>query len=218
MAPRRTKAKDLRRRTASRPERKTIVVFCEGEASEPDYVNALKRLPGVRGNTSINVEIDPGRGVPLTLVKRAVDRCDDDEIDECWCVFDVEWPRNHPNLNQAIRLATQHGIHLAISNPCFELWLILHFEDQTAFMDTADAERKSRGLDGRVGKRIDTSRYMEHRHVAAERATSLAKRHTANQSSFPNDNPSSGMHNLIAAIEPRPHTSPGSSSGTLGRH
>jgi hypothetical protein len=178
------------------------VVFCEGEASEPDYLNALKRLPGVRSNTSISVEIDPGQGVPLTLVKRAVERRGDDEVDECWCVFDVEWPQHHPNLDLAIRTAADHGIRLAISNPCFELWLILHFENQTAFMNTSAAERKSRKLDGRAGKRIDGPQYMERRHVAATRAASLTEMHLLNQSAFPNDNPSSTMYELLAAISP----------------
>ncbi|MFD1536126.1 RloB family protein [Nonomuraea guangzhouensis] len=202
MAPRRTKAKDLRRRTANRPERKTIVVFCEGEASEPDYINGLKRLPDVRANTSINIEIHPEQGVPFILVQRAVERSRDDEVDECWCVFDVEWPKNHPNLKQAIRLADEHGIRLAISNPCFELWLILHFEDQTAFMNTSEAERKSRKLDGRSGKRIDPDQYVQHRHAASERASLLAIRHARNQSLFPNNNPSSTMGDLLEAIDP----------------
>ncbi len=93
------------------------MIFCEGEASEPDYINGLKRLPEIHANTSINIEIDPGQGVPLTLVKRAIDRKREVEVDECWCVFDVEWPKNHPNLPQAVRLAAQHEIRLAISIP-----------------------------------------------------------------------------------------------------
>ncbi|MET7999765.1 RloB family protein [Nonomuraea glycinis] len=201
MALRRTKGKDLRRKTAQRPERKTIVVFCEGEASEPDYINGLRRLPEIRANTSINIEIDPEPGVPMTLVKRAVERSYDDEVDECWCVFDVEWPHKHPNLERAMLLAEESGIRLAVSNPCFELWLILHFENQTAFMNTKDAERKSRQLDGRSGKRIDADLYMMRRHAASQRAAVLAKRHQRNQSACPNDNPSSTMCDLIAAIE-----------------
>lgn len=201
MAPRRTRAKDLRRKVASRPERKTIVVFCEGEASEPDYVNAVKRLPSVRANTAVNIEVATERGVPLTLVRRAVDRASDDEVDECWCVFDVEWPRNHPNLKEAVRLAGEHGIRLAVSNPCFELWLILHFEDQTAFMSTDEAERRSRGLDGRAGKRIDATKYLPRRGDAKNRAVRLSRRHGANNTPFPQDNPSSTMHALLAAIE-----------------
>jgi RloB-like protein len=118
MSPRRPRAKDLRRRTAVRPERKTIVVFCEGLVSEHDYIKGLKSLPEIRGSTAIQIEIDPDQGVPLTLVQRARDRIRDDEVDECWCVFDVEWPRNHPNLPEAVQLAKAHGIRLAISNPC----------------------------------------------------------------------------------------------------
>jgi RloB-like protein len=169
MSPRRTRAKDLSRKAGTRPERRTVVIFCEGEASEPDYIKALKRLPEVRRNTSVDIEIDPDQGVPLTLVKRAADRkrCDD-EVDECWCLFDVEWPKNHPNLTEAIQLARAHGISLAISNPCFELWLILHLEEQTAFISTADAEKRSRKLDGRSGKRIDTTIYMRHRQIVAD--------------------------------------------------
>ena len=202
MTPRRTRAKDLRRKTATRPERKTIVVFCEGKASEPDYINALKRLPKVRDNTSISIEIAPEYGVPMTLVELAIDRAKDDEVDECWCVFDVEWPKHHPRLKQAIKLAAEHGIRIAISNPCFELWLILHFKDQTSFMSTEDAEKKTRKLDGRVGKRIDGTKYMPLRNAAIRRAVNLAQRHDGNRTLFPHNNPSSSMHELLAAIEP----------------
>jgi hypothetical protein len=202
MARRRTRAKDLRRKVASRPERKTVVVFCEGEASEPDYISALKRLPAVRNNTSMNIEIAPECGVPLSLVKWAVERARDDEVDECWCVFDVEWPKHHPNLDKALCLAQEHGIRLAISNPCFELWLILHFKDQTAFLTTAEAERRSRQFDGRAGKRIDADNYMQRRAAATKRAVALALRHQKDGTVFPDDNPSSSMYELLAAIEP----------------
>lgn len=140
MSPRRTKAKDLQRKVANRPERRTIVVFCEGEASEPDYIKGLKRLPHVQENTAVDIEIDPDQGVPMTLVKRAVERQADDEVDECWCVFDVEWPKNHPNLRQALDLARRHGVKVAVSNPCFEVWLILHLQDQTGFLSSDEAD------------------------------------------------------------------------------
>jgi len=208
MTPRRTKAKDLRRKVAQRSERRTIVVFCEGKASEPDYINGMKRLPQVRRDTSIAIEIDPCQGVPLTLVKRAIERAADDEVDECWCVFDVEWPQNHPNLAHAVTLARDHDIHLAISNPCFELWLILHHRDQTAFLNTHVAESKSRHLDGRSGKGIDPDQYLPRREVAAERAVLLRERHLRQGTEFPNDNPSSTMFELLAAIE-----RPGSTTG-----
>lgn len=201
MGARRTRAKDLRRKTAIRPERKTVVVFCEGEASEPDYINGLKRLASIRENAAIDIEVATERGVPLTLVQLATDRSTDDEVDECWCIFDVEWPKNHPNLKRAMAIAADHGVRLVVSNPCFELWLILHFEDQTAFMATHEAERRSRQLDGRAGKRIGASAYMPLRRAAVGRAVKLTQRHEQNDTPFPKDNPSSLMYEFLASVD-----------------
>ena len=206
MAGRRTGAKDLRRRTASRPERKTVLIFCEGEASEPDYLNAFKRLPEIRSNTAISLVIDPTPGLPLDLVDKAAQRLRrDPEVDECWCVFDVEWPQHHPHLDRALRMASAEGIGIAMSNPCFELWLILHFQNQAAFLNTRDAESTSRRLDGRSGKRLDGAKYMPHRHDACARAAELSTLHERNETVFPDNNPSSTMHKLLAAIEQPGH-------------
>jgi hypothetical protein len=201
MTPRRG-GKDLRRRVASRPERKTVLVFCEGEASEPDYLNALKRLPEVRTNTAINLVIDPSPGLPLELVEKAAARKRaDTEIDECWCVFDVEWPKHHPHLDRALRTAAAEGVGVAISNPCFELWLILHFQNHSGFLDNRAAERISQSLDGRAGKRLDGAKYLALRHDASRRAAGLIARHEQDGTTFPDNNPSSTMYELLAAIE-----------------
>lgn len=181
------------------------MVFCEGEASEPDYLNGIKRLESVRANTAVLIEIDPNHGVPLTLVRRAVERLESDsEVDECWCVFDVEAPleKRHPNLQKAVSIATAKGIRLAISNPCFELWLILHHAPQTRYLTTSEAESRSRRLDGRAGKRIDAGAYVPKRATAVQRAKALARMHETGLCEFPEDNPSSGVHRLLAAIDP----------------
>ncbi|GAA3860224.1 hypothetical protein GCM10022243_27750 [Saccharothrix violaceirubra] len=206
MARRTTIDRNLRRKTATRPERRTIVVFCEGVASEPDYINGLKRLPEVRSNTAISIEIDPESGVPdpLKLVRLAIARAEDDEVDECWCVFDVEWPQHHANLASAVDLAERNNIRLAISNPCFELWLALHFKDWAAHLNTADAERLSRKLDGRQGKHIDAAKYLPLRQEASRRATTLAARHRRDGTTSPHDNPSSSMVDFLATVESPP--------------
>ncbi|WP_442811722.1 RloB family protein [Streptosporangium sp. NBC_01755] len=177
------------------------MVFCEGKNSEPDYVNGLKKLPHIAENTALTVRIHPEQGVPLTLVRNAIDYKNDPEIDECWCLFDVEWPKNHPNLTQAINLARSKEINLAISNPCFELWLILHHQNYGAFMDTDSAERRSRSLDGRSGKSIDPAIYIPLRKKAAQYAKLLNARHDQNGTSFPHDNPSSGMYKFLWDLE-----------------
>jgi hypothetical protein len=132
--------------------------------------------------------------------KRAID--EEGEIDEFWCIFDVEWPKNHPGLKEAIEQARQNGIQLAVSNPCFEIWLILHFQGHGAWLDNDDARRLRRSLDGSSDKGLDPAKYMPFAADAARRAAELDKRHLHNNTIFPHNNPSSGMHDLLASVEP----------------
>ena len=155
----------------------------------------------------IRVETGHGGSVPKTLVSMAIEARrraldEESEIDEFWCVFDVEWPRNHPDLKESVDRARQAGIDLAISNPCFELWLILHFQDHARWSDNDDARRLRRQLDGSTDKGLDAAKYMPLFADAARRAGELDERHRQNGTAFPDDNPSSGMHRLIAAVEP----------------
>src|SRR6266536_985814 len=105
----RARGRPLKRRVATRRPRKTLLIFCEGQRTEPDYLDALKRQPRVRDVAAVDIRVETGQGgsVPRTLVSMAVDARsramdEDAEIDEFWCVFDVEWPRNHPGLKDAI--------------------------------------------------------------------------------------------------------------------
>ncbi len=131
----------------------------------------------------------------------AVERKSDPEVDECWCFFDVEWPQNHPNLDAAVAMAKANDIRLAISNPCFELWLVLHHKGHYRPDNTDVIEKMSRNLDKRKGKGIDADLYMPLRKEASRRAIALEERHIKNGSRFPNDNPSSTMYRFLAAVE-----------------
>ena len=202
--------KPLRRRVEIRAPRRTLAVFCEGQRTEPEYLEALRRDSEVRIVAAVDLRIEsPGEGsVPMKLVKMAIaarERAsrEEAEIDEFWCVFDVEWPEHHPALSEATELADKNGIKLAVSNPCFELWLALHFVDHKGFLDNDGARRLRRSHDGQAGKGLSGARYMPLRKVAAQRAAVLERLHSTNGTKFPHDNPSSGMHRLIVAVTPR---------------
>lgn len=201
--------RSLKRSVGTRRPRRTLLVFCEGERTEPEYLNALKRERAVRDVAAVDLRVETGHGgaVPETLVSLAADARrrsaeEDGEIDEFWCVYDVEWPRNHPGLKGALNKAQQNGIRLAISNPCFELWLILHFKAYGAWLDNDGARRLRRSLDGSGDKGLDAAKYMPLRSRAVERSAELEARHSRNATIFPDDNPSSGMHHLIRSVEP----------------
>ena len=198
----------LRRRVASRAPKRTFLVFCEGRRTEPDYLKALKREPAVRDLASVDIRIheDTLGSAPLTLVKaaaeaRARNGQDQSEIDDVWCLFDVEWPENHPNLKEARALAQRSNVKVAVSNPCFELWLLLHFQDQSAWLDTNDAKRLLKRHDTSQDKSLNGATYMPQRVEAARRARALDARHRGNGTNFPDDNPSSGMYHFLEAVE-----------------
>ena len=198
----------LRRKVGHRVPKRTFLVFCEGEKTEPAYLKALKREPEVRNIASVDIQIhdDSLGSAPKTLVEAAAEASartgsEGSEIDEVWCLFDVEWPQNHPNLKEALALAKRGEVNVAVSNPCFELWLLLHFQDQFASLDTKPAKALLKKHDGTEGQGLDGSIYMPLRAEAARRARLLEKRHKGDGTKFPNDNPSSGMHRFLAAVE-----------------
>src|SRR5690606_41139889 len=67
-------------------------------------------------------------------------RHDDDNLsfDEVWCVFDVD---EHPRVNDACQMARDNNIQVAVSNPCFELWLLFHFRDSPGAQSRHDVQK-----------------------------------------------------------------------------
>jgi len=150
-----------------------------------------------RRSVRVIVNIDPFRGGPFELVQRAAEARRSEALDqrrgkgraydEIWCMFDIDV---HPNVPEAIDVAGRHNIHLAISNPCLELWFILHFEDQTASIGRHDAQHKSEQLLG-CGKRLTDPALRllsEHHEAAMERSRRLDEKHEADGSQ-PGENP-----------------------------
>jgi hypothetical protein len=122
------------RRQPFREPKPVILVVCEGERTEPEYFEGFAKAY----RKLVTIRIAPEHGVPRSLVtiaksykKEAEDAAgregdENQKYDSVWCVFDVD---DHPQVADALRMARDNGIKLAISNPCLELWLLLHFRD-----------------------------------------------------------------------------------------
>lgn len=201
------RANKLSRHSSGREVSKTLSVFCEGEKTESTYLAALKEASIIHGMKRVRIKIyaKNSRSNPLSLVTAAVGAkekaaVEGREIDEFWCIFDVEWPINHPNLQEAIALAKSEGIHTAISNPCFELWLILHFQDQTSWLATKDAVRVINRHVQNYDKGVKADHFMPRLLLAQDRAKYLDVLHKQQGKRFPRNNPSSGMNKFIDSV------------------
>lgn len=127
------------------------------------------------------IVVGAAHGEPLGLVRAAVAhqqraRLEGDAFDEVWCVMDVENPAPHPSLEEALRLARRNRIRCALSNPCFELWLILHFDDQQAWLTSDQACRQAESLPigyDRSSKSFHYEKLNDCRPTAIDRARRL---------------------------------------------
>ena len=156
----------------------------------------------------VAVVIDPRHGTPLTIVRHAVaerEKCLKDEgrgrgrgYNSYWCVIDVD---EHPDLAEARQVAQRHAINLAVSNPCLELWFVLHLEDQFAYIHRHDAQRRSAELFG-FDKRPDTKTLVQLStlySVAKARAEALDLMHERNCSPE-GSNPSTSIAPLVESL------------------
>jgi hypothetical protein len=191
-------------------------LFVEGELTEPSYLTPYQRL--YRGRLAIVV--DSFHGPPLKLVERAIRernrdrkvRSRQDQTVEYWCVFDCD---QHP-VDEALAVAEESKINnndtdepeikIAASNPCIELWFLLHFEECSASLPPGDAlkrcaphlagqYKRNKKITAKAWKKLD-----EHYVDARKRAAALAQMHADNR--LPTHaNPSSSIWKLIERMD-----------------
>lgn len=132
---------ELIRESGVRNREKMFLLAYEGNETEPTYFEALKE--DYRFNHEI-IEIvslrrDPKdtRSAPKYVFKNLEaikEEYDLDRRDELWMIIDRD--RNRNNIEKYYQLCqTQNNFFLALSNPCFELWLLLHLKDLKEFTE-----------------------------------------------------------------------------------
>jgi hypothetical protein len=192
------------RRSPFREPKPIILIICEGQNTEPQYFDGFKRSCR---NPRVEILIAREHGVPRTLVETAKERkktaeaeakrTGDENLgyDSVWCVFDVD---EHPHIPDARQMARDNGIELAISNPCFELWLILHFRESPGMRNRHKLrEMLVKHVPG-YDKNVDYAYYADGYPQAVTRAQRLAI--VAANTGMPGRNPSTDVYKLTEII------------------
>jgi hypothetical protein len=179
-----------------------ITLVCEGKVTEPEYFSELARYCG--SLLSVSLVIERGAGVPQSILEKArelIGNPADDfgQSDQVWAVFDRD---EHPKVDRAIDEAHAAGIYVAYSNPCFELWVVLHFRDYDAPVSRRDIQRVLRslmpGYDPRRSKKITFSEIEDEVEAAERRAEAMDLRRARERSS--RGNPCSSVYKLTREI------------------
>jgi RloB-like protein len=129
-----------KRKENNRSQRLFVIIACEGIKTEKHYFEAIfQKLRNEHRITNTSCIIVPHNHTnPTGVVKDLLDYHDEfrntyKQFDEKWVVFDRDEERTNggghtlQDFNAALKLAHQRHIDVAYSNPCFEIWYLLHF-------------------------------------------------------------------------------------------
>jgi len=211
----RQKSRDLRRSAVRRQPYERILVVSEGEKTEPNYINEIRceyRL------STANVQVRPSElgTQPLQVVEYAemLFRCGDRSksiepraFDRVVAVFDRD---DHDTYHQALDMVAARNCKLlndagervrfqaVPSVPCFELWLLLHFEEVHAPIHRNDVyQRLEVHLPGyEKGQEGHWTATKDNLDSAIRRALARAASTTA----YDGREPYTAMHELVSIL------------------
>lgn len=166
----------LVRESGFRNAEKFYVLSYEGELSEKKYFNDLRVSEYF--NKSGKIEVIPlnrkaNEGTAPTYVKARLNevkkRYRFKATDEFWLIIDKDhWEDNqHISISDLYESCRQEGnFFVALSNPCFEMWLVLHLtklsqiseNDQQKLLDNAKVTRNKNYIDAYLADLIDKER------------------------------------------------------------
>ena len=132
-----------RRHRAKRDDRRFVVATEDTYAPE-QYFKAFRLnrvsvhiVPTIDGRSS-------ARDVVARLKEVQAEGLRNNEVlseDQFWVVLDTDhWSQGQHVVafSQAIKEAREAGFHVAVTNPCFELWLLLHVADAPVPVESAE--------------------------------------------------------------------------------
>lgn len=117
--------------------KKRIIISCEGSNTEPDYFKTIKEKLSNYISVLIEIEViekEPGASEPKDVVSNLenfLDSRDKEEYgDELWVVWDREKVISRKiNILEILPKCKEKNYNIAMTNPLFEFWLLLHLVD-----------------------------------------------------------------------------------------
>ena len=136
---------NLGRKKPSREENKKFLIVCEDSKSVLCYLKKLREYYSIR-KVNIAIETNRSKSAPHNLVeciKRKLDNREFD-FDKVYCIFDRDDHSTYDEALQSIENLNKQDkpnikTYAITSNPCFELWYLLHFKYNTrSFSDCGE--------------------------------------------------------------------------------
>lgn len=148
----------MRERQEAFRDARLIVIASEGKDTERIYFNALAKEyvnPRVHVHILERSESEQNNSSPEHVLKQLNDYKEQYSLesdDELWLVVDKDRWTEAMLSHVATECAQDNYMHMALSNPCIELWLLLHLVDVTSLSQEEQQQwlenrRKSKNAD-----------------------------------------------------------------------
>ncbi len=156
------KSSKLRRPYNKLLYRKLFVLAVEGSKTEPEYFAIFNKLT----EQQTVIQVKHSHSAPKYLLKCMENYIDENKpksSDEAWLVVDRDgW--GEQDLNKLYAWAQKRENYgFALSNPKFEYWLLLHFEDGNNIKSPENMDRRLQKYLPNYNKRIDASKFTRER-------------------------------------------------------
>jgi hypothetical protein len=116
------------------PDRKllpVIAIMCDDRKTAPAYFKALKKSLTLRCNLNVDDAGHCGANHTkvLELAKAKLEELSDSDADTVvWVLIDLEMRSDSAKIAAEIQAKSENlGIAVALSQPCFEVWTLVHF-------------------------------------------------------------------------------------------
>ncbi len=191
------KPRKFKRPLGTRRYNKIFIVAAEGDKTEPQYFRLLNSI-----NTSVihfkclkNLHGSSPKQI-LKIMKDHLRANILNNRDEAWLVVDKDdW--TDVQLNDLVAWTKEKkNYHLALSNPKFEYWLLLHFEDGTGLKSSYHCSKKLEKHLPKYNKDIQENKISPRIHKAVSRAK---KKDTPRCKTWPQKNGST-IYRLVEQI------------------
>lgn len=121
-----------------RSPKKSMIIVVEG-ASEKKYFSRFRTPDSL---ITIKKMIEPEDRTAIGMIKRCMEiKKSVLHTDELIAVFDAD-QNSLKNIEDAVEPCLKHDIRMYISNPSFEFWLLLHFEDNRSTYIQKELEKE----------------------------------------------------------------------------
>ncbi len=178
-----------------------MLIVCEGAKTEPLYFRALCKD---RQLSAAEVEIcgeecgtHPRSVVDYAARRKKQAQREKYPYDAVWCVFDRD---EHLKIHEALNRADDCGIRVAYSNPCFELWLLLHYRYSTAHTERDAAVSELKGYVPSYTKSTDVYDTLRDKQPAAIGNAARLREHHEDVNDGRPENPSTSVDLLVTEL------------------